>query len=101
VTVNSEPITPEQQARNIRLFTRRKLIHWLSTGAAVVIAVVFLKIRNNGQPTPASYFIIFIVVMLAIALSSFFNWKCPSCNRYLGSYWNPHKCPKCGAKLQK
>jgi hypothetical protein len=34
------------------------------------------------------------------AVYSFFNWRCPACNKYLGKQWNPRFCSKCGAPLR-
>lgn len=34
------------------------------------------------------------------AVYSFFNWRCPACNRYLGKQWHPRFCSKCGAPLR-
>jgi rRNA maturation endonuclease Nob1 len=30
---------------------------------------------------------------------SLFNWRCPSCNKYLGKAINAKFCAKCGVQL--
>lgn len=41
-------------------------------------------------------------VLLVIAFLNFtaFNWRCPSCGKYLGSDISRHVCRRCGARLQ-
>jgi hypothetical protein len=40
--------------------------------------------------------------LLVIAFLNFtaFNWRCPSCRKYLGSDINRRVCKRCGARLQ-
>ena len=39
-------------------------------------------------------------VLAGAAVYSFFNWRCPACNRYLGKQWSPRFCNHCGALLR-
>ena len=47
-----------------------------------------------------------VMIGLALALIvgcvgfSFTNWRCPSCQRYLGKALNPKFCVQCGVPLQ-
>ena len=41
-----------------------------------------------------------IVVIIAFIGFSAFNWRCPSCKRYLGADINRHMCKKCGTRLR-
>ncbi|MEW6586421.1 MAG: hypothetical protein AB1442_12525 [Nitrospirota bacterium] len=41
-----------------------------------------------------------IVVVTGFICFSAFNWRCPSCNRYLGADINRRVCKRCGTKLQ-
>ena len=43
---------------------------------------------------------IFIALLLSLLGFSLFNWRCPSCNAYLGKNWNPKFCSNCWTKLQ-
>ena len=46
---------------------------------------------------------LFIAAMIGLAaaiLFSLWNWRCPSCGKYLGRATNPSFCPKCGVKLR-
>ncbi|MGD1120115.1 MAG: hypothetical protein ABR886_11630 [Dehalococcoidales bacterium] len=101
--IHKEPpvsLTPEQEQRNTKVFSKRKFIHYTMTALAIIVVIVFIKFRSGEKPVPVWGFIVFIAIMVAIGVASFFNWRCPSCHKYLGSYWNPRKCPRCGAKLQ-
>jgi len=40
------------------------------------------------------------VVIAAFIGFSYVNWRCPSCNKYLGSNINRHTCKKCGSRLR-
>jgi hypothetical protein len=40
----------------------------------------------------------FIAVFIGF---SAFNWRCPSCKKYLGNNIARHTCKKCGARLQQ
>jgi len=41
------------------------------------------------------------IVLIAVFISfSAFNWRCPSCKKYLGNNINRHTCKKCGTRLR-
>lgn len=40
-----------------------------------------------------------IGLILLVGVFTFFNWRCPACNRYLGKTINPKFCSSCGARL--
>lgn len=41
-----------------------------------------------------------VVVILSMFVFSFLNWRCPSCDAYLGRSMNPRHCSACGARLR-
>ena len=41
-----------------------------------------------------------IVLIAAFIGFSAFNWRCPSCKKYLGNNIRRQRCKQCGAKLQ-
>ena len=41
-----------------------------------------------------------LVVVIAVLVFSFVNWRCPSCKGYLGKAINPRFCQKCGVPLR-
>jgi hypothetical protein len=40
------------------------------------------------------------VVIAAFIGFSYVNWRCPSCNKYLGSNIHRQTCKKCGSRLR-
>ncbi|MFZ3137044.1 MAG: hypothetical protein WA126_06600 [Thermodesulfovibrionales bacterium] len=40
-----------------------------------------------------------IILIAAFAVYSALNWRCPSCNKYLGNNINRRICKKCGTRL--
>jgi hypothetical protein len=41
-----------------------------------------------------------LVIIIGMLIFSFTNWRCPSCNGYLGKRISPKYCSKCGIQLQ-
>jgi hypothetical protein len=41
-----------------------------------------------------------VIVIAAFIGFSSFNWRCPSCNKYLGNDMNRRMCRKCGSRLR-
>lgn len=41
-----------------------------------------------------------LVIIIAGLIISIFNWRCPSCNKYLGKKFNPKFCSNCGVELR-
>jgi len=41
-----------------------------------------------------------LVVIAAFIGFSAYNWRCPSCNKYLGGDINRRRCKQCGTRLQ-
>ncbi len=52
-----------------------------------------------GLPSHVVVLIGFAMITGAI-IFSFTNWRCPSCNKYLGREINPKFCSKCGTRLR-
>ena len=79
--------------------------------AAPVIAALIPALLGEGQNwqgsivgLPYSLFALaFPFTVLAVLAFSFWNWRCPACNRYLGSggsLQGPTSCPNCGIALR-
>jgi len=39
-------------------------------------------------------------IVVAAVVSNLRNWRCPSCNAYLGGTFNPKFCKKCRTRLR-
>ncbi len=70
---------------------------------ALVVGASFLR-RGHASSIagiPASVFVpMFFVAVVGMLVFSFFNWRCPACNAYLGRGLAPRFCAKCGVELQ-
>jgi hypothetical protein len=49
---------------------------------------------------PDALGIIFFAVIAGGVIFSFFNWRCPACEKYLGRSGIPRHCPHCGVALR-
>ena len=73
--------------------------------AAALLLIIFLAVIYN-RPGPfgnLSKNTIFSIQAMVIAVFFGFtsvNWRCPSCNKYLGRDINKLGCRKCGTRFQ-
>lgn len=98
-------LTEEQKTAIREKFAARR-------GRQIVVAIVFGIVllavygaRIAGyDKTAANSVVIWGPVFLALVVGalgfSFYNWRCPACNGYLGRSLNPRYCSKCGAQLR-
>jgi hypothetical protein len=70
---------------------------------AVIAAFAFTEDRGGGTALglpPQLAGPIVILVVAAVLIFSFRNWRCPACNKYLGRSTNPKYCQRCGIELR-
>jgi hypothetical protein len=73
---------------------------------AIVVAlclVLFLALLHRGirgEFSQDSLSGAQVVVVAAFIGFSGFNWRCPSCKKYLGNGMNRRVCRKCGSRLR-
>jgi len=86
-------------------FARRRMRQWILV-IPMVIALIAIRSADSsgdptfwGLPTSVAIGIGFALILGAIAFS-LWNWRCPSCSKYLGKGINPSFCAKCGFKLK-
>ena len=53
-----------------------------------------------GEFSKSTLFGAQVAVIAAFIGFTGFNWRCPSCTKYLGNDINRHICKKCGARLR-
>jgi hypothetical protein len=99
-------LTPEQEARAIDVFSRRKKVQFrllIPAGIAILLAVAanFFTWFAVGPVTNSDFVYIFLGVVALIIVYYRFNWRCPVCSIHLGRLYNIKKCPRCGVKLQR
>lgn len=66
----------------------------------LAVAVVYKRPDLFGELSKYNLFGVQAVSIVAFIVYTATNWRCPSCNTYLGSDINRRKCVKCGARLR-
>ncbi len=91
----------EQIAQKFRTTRARQLAAIaLTVFFIIILAVVSKRPDVFGAFSKKTVLIILLAIMLLFINFSSWNWRCPSCNRYLGSDAFQEKCRKCGVKLR-
>ncbi len=78
---------------NIEIFKER-LFYQKLTIIPAIIAIIVGRFFDNKFV----YFIA-ILIFIGIVVFSLFNWRCPSCECFLGKELRIKFCNKCGCKL--
>jgi len=66
----------------------------------LLLSVVYKRSDLFGEFSKNAIFAAQIVLIAAFIGFSAFNWRCPSCNKYLGSNINRRICKQCGTRLR-
>lgn len=95
--------TEEQKAMFKTLFSAKRRNQIIL--AIPLVAAFFLLTFSEGKEAvlgipmaiagPAA-----IVIILVGFAFSFYNWRCPACNKYLGKAFSHKFCAKCGVELE-
>ena len=93
-----------QSHNNTQVFKTRRTRQWAVTSPVIALVFGLVWFRDHPQQAPLGvtanmFAIAFMTGLAAAALFTFMNWRCPSCNGYLGRAMNPKFCGKCGAEL--
>jgi hypothetical protein len=95
---------PESELRQD--FARRRLRQWLVVIPAA-LAIIAIRVADDAADGAKIYgmssgtiIAIAFVMIVGILVFSLWNWRCPSCSKYLGRGINPTFCGKCGFKLK-
>ena len=84
-------------------FKRKRTRQILAVGPFVLAFIALLSVEHYsssifGLPRNIVLGIAFALI-ISILIFSFVNWRCPSCNKYLGKAINPKFCSKCSVQL--
>ncbi len=87
-----------------RDFRRRQSRQLIAIVLALLMIVLLAAVHKRSDlfgdiPTKTVSGLQFIVVAAFIGFSAF-NWRCPSCGKYLGPDIKRALCRKCGARLR-
>jgi len=81
---------------------RKKRQNWITTIMVVmIIGMVPFRSFTASLPNPFQNILVWggILFISALIVLSFINWRCPSCERWLGRETKMAYCQHCGAKL--
>jgi hypothetical protein len=84
-------------------FKRKRTRQIMAVGPFVLAFIALLSVEHSssgifGLPRNIVLGIAFALI-ISVLIFSFLNWRCPSCNKYLGKAINPKFCSKCGVQL--
>lgn len=86
---------------NFKLRQERQL---LAIAVALLLIVLLAMIHHRsdlfGNISKGAVFAMQAMVIAAFIGFSSANWRCPSCNKYLGGNIYKRGCRKCGARFQ-
>jgi hypothetical protein len=91
-------------AEIIAEFKKKRTRQIMAVGPIILAFIGLLSVENN--PTgifglaPSTILVTAFAVIISVLVFSFLNWRCPSCNKYLGKAINPKFCSKCGTQLK-
>jgi hypothetical protein len=93
----------DRNAEIRREFARRRRNQLVLVLPVLVAIFIMTAVEDSqaayGIPTALLMPAAFVIIIGAVAWS-LYNWRCPSCSRYLGRWINPRFCVRCGAQLR-
>jgi hypothetical protein len=90
-----------QIMRDFRLrLNRQHLAMALTMFLLLFLVLVYKRSDIFGEFSKNSIVASQIILIAVFIGFSVINWRCPSCNKYLGSDINKRICKKCGIRLQ-
>jgi hypothetical protein len=93
----------DEKERIIAVFSKRKRRQIIAVIPFTIVLILFFIVVDGTSlgGVPSNILFPILIALLVIGtVFSFFNWRCPACNRYLRREVNPKHCSHCGAKLQ-
>ena len=91
-------------AEIIEAFKKKRTRQIMAVGPIILAFIALLSVEGNptgmfGLPQKIVLGIAFALI-ISVLIFSLCNWRCPSCNKYLGKGINPKFCSKCGVQLR-
>ncbi len=90
---------------NIKETFKKRKKRQIIIAIPLVLAVFYLGFSSEQQTDVAgnnnqAYVTIACIVLVTCGvILSLINWRCPSCNKYLGKKFSPKFCSSCGTAL--
>ncbi|MFA4918320.1 MAG: hypothetical protein WC581_03600 [Thermodesulfovibrionales bacterium] len=90
-----------QIMRDFRLRLNRQLLAMALTLFLLLFLVLVYKRTDIFGEFSKNNIIALQIILIGVFIGfSAINWRCPSCNKYLGGDINKRICKKCGIRLQ-
>jgi hypothetical protein len=90
-----------QIMQDFRLRQNRQLLAMALTLFLLLFLVLIYKRTDIFGEFSKSNIVASQIILIAVFIGfSGINWRCPSCNKYLGGDINKRICKKCGIRLQ-
>jgi len=90
--------------KNMQAFIVRRTRQFIAIVAAIIfvllVAMLYKRSDLFGEFSKNTLAFAQILIILAFINFTAFNWRCPSCKKYMGNDMNPRGCKKCGVRLQ-
>ncbi|HEY6010044.1 MAG TPA: hypothetical protein VIX18_01135 [Nitrospirota bacterium] len=94
----------KDQEEIMRTFATRRARQLLAIALTVTAMIVLATVSKYpdffGAISRRTVTIVMVLIILAFINFSSYNWRCPSCGRYLGSDITRTACRKCGSRLR-
>jgi len=90
-----------QIMQDFRLRLNRQLLAMALTLFLLLFLVLIYKRTDIFGEFSKNNIIALQIILIGVFIGfSAINWRCPSCNKYLGGDINKRICKKCGIRLQ-
>jgi hypothetical protein len=87
--------------RKFRLLQTRQIIAVTAALFLVLLAALLYKRPDLlGAFSGRTLFGMQVVTIASFVVYTAYNWRCPACDKHLGSDIHRTQCKKCGARLQ-
>jgi hypothetical protein len=80
--------------------TRQIIAVTVALFLVMLAAVLYRRPDLAGAFSTSTLFGLQAVSIVAFLVYTVYNWRCPSCDKHLGSNLHRQRCGKCGARLQ-
>ena len=97
--------TKKKDNRQImQVFRLRQTRQFLAIAVALVLllfsTLIYKRVDLFGEVSKNTIFAAQAIIIAAFIGFSYVNWRCPSCDKYLGSNIHRHTCKHCGTRLR-